>query len=121
MQCVQFPGLACVYLFFVVHWAGGKKEVKKETGLGLTNKKDDNFGEWYSEVLFRARFLFSSLQNDSLCSVKTIRMSLRMLFDSRRSEGRSCNFTRRLSTYMSQPMCKIIRMSRPFLFEGSPL
>ncbi|KAL0541731.1 hypothetical protein IC582_021786 [Cucumis melo] len=32
--------------------AGGKKkEVKKETGLGLTNKKDDNFGEWYSEVV----------------------------------------------------------------------
>jgi prolyl-tRNA synthetase len=29
---------------------GKKKEVKKETGLGLTNKKADNFGEWYSEV-----------------------------------------------------------------------
>lgn len=29
---------------------GKKKEVKKETGLGLTNKKDENFGEWYSEV-----------------------------------------------------------------------
>ncbi|KAL5995683.1 hypothetical protein ACLOJK_025751 [Asimina triloba] len=28
-----------------------KKEVKKETGLGLTNKKDENFGEWYSEVV----------------------------------------------------------------------
>ncbi|KAF5462325.1 hypothetical protein F2P56_018344 [Juglans regia] len=27
-----------------------RKEVKKETGLGLTNCKDDNFGEWYSEV-----------------------------------------------------------------------
>ncbi|KAF5196738.1 Proline--trna ligase [Thalictrum thalictroides] len=25
---------------------GKKKQVKKETGLGLTNKKDDNFGEW---------------------------------------------------------------------------
>ena len=23
---------------------------KKETGLGLTNTKDGNFGEWYSEV-----------------------------------------------------------------------
>ncbi|XP_057461675.1 proline--tRNA ligase, cytoplasmic isoform X2 [Actinidia eriantha] len=28
-----------------------KKEVKKETGLGLSSKKDDNFGEWYSEVV----------------------------------------------------------------------
>ncbi|THG22243.1 hypothetical protein TEA_022555 [Camellia sinensis var. sinensis] len=28
---------------------GKKKEVKKETGLGLSAKKDDNFGEWYSE------------------------------------------------------------------------
>ncbi|KMZ75640.1 Proline--tRNA ligase [Zostera marina] len=27
------------------------KEVKKETGLGLTNKKNDNFGEWYAEVV----------------------------------------------------------------------
>ena len=24
--------------------------MKKETGLGLTYKKDENFGEWYSEV-----------------------------------------------------------------------
>lgn len=46
--------------------------MKKETGLGLTNKKDDNFGEWYSEVLFLARFLFSSLQNDFLCFVKFV-------------------------------------------------
>ncbi|KAA8528150.1 hypothetical protein F0562_035599 [Nyssa sinensis] len=30
---------------------GGKKEVKKETGLGLSYKKDENFGEWYSEVV----------------------------------------------------------------------
>ncbi|KAH9618676.1 hypothetical protein KSS87_022236 [Heliosperma pusillum] len=30
---------------------GKKKEVKKETGLGLSFKKDDNFGEWYSEVV----------------------------------------------------------------------
>jgi len=29
---------------------GKKKEVKKETGLGLTFKKEENFGEWYSEV-----------------------------------------------------------------------
>lgn len=55
----------CFYYFFVVYWAGGKKkEVKKETGLGLTNKKDENFGEWYSEVLFLAWFLCSSLQSD---------------------------------------------------------
>ncbi len=31
---------------------GKKKEVKKETGLGLTKKKDENFGEWYSEVWY---------------------------------------------------------------------
>ncbi|XP_020594025.1 proline--tRNA ligase, cytoplasmic-like [Phalaenopsis equestris] len=30
----------------------GKKGVKKETGLGLTYKKDENFGEWYSEAFF---------------------------------------------------------------------
>ncbi|KAI8522495.1 hypothetical protein RHMOL_Rhmol13G0001600 [Rhododendron molle] len=30
---------------------GKKKEVKKETGLGLSAKKDENFGEWYSEVV----------------------------------------------------------------------
>ena len=30
--------------------AGKKKEVKKETKLGMAYKKDDNFGEWYSEV-----------------------------------------------------------------------
>ncbi|KAI5412512.1 hypothetical protein KIW84_057256 [Lathyrus oleraceus] len=31
---------------------GKKKEVKKETGLGLTNRKAENFGEWYSEAFF---------------------------------------------------------------------
>lgn len=37
----------------ITGFAGGKKkEVKKETGLGLSNKKSDNFGEWYSEVFF---------------------------------------------------------------------
>lgn len=30
---------------------GKKKEVKKETGLGLSFKKDENFAEWYSEVV----------------------------------------------------------------------
>ncbi|THG06484.1 hypothetical protein TEA_011811 [Camellia sinensis var. sinensis] len=30
---------------------GKKKEVKKETGLGLFYKKGENFGEWYSEVV----------------------------------------------------------------------
>ncbi|KAF6144251.1 hypothetical protein GIB67_024478 [Kingdonia uniflora] len=29
---------------------GKKKEVKKETGVGLSNKKDENFGEWHTEV-----------------------------------------------------------------------
>ncbi|KAF7150737.1 hypothetical protein RHSIM_Rhsim02G0055200 [Rhododendron simsii] len=36
-------------LIGTIHWK--KKEVKKETGLGLSAKKDDNFGEWYSEVV----------------------------------------------------------------------
>ncbi|KAF6162955.1 hypothetical protein GIB67_021104 [Kingdonia uniflora] len=31
--------------------SGGKKEVKKETGVGLSNKKDENFGEWYTEAI----------------------------------------------------------------------
>ena len=35
---------------------GKKKEVKKETGLGLSHKKDENFGEWYSEVRVRRHF-----------------------------------------------------------------
>ena len=35
-----------------IGWLSGgkKKEVKKETGLGMSFKKDENFGEWYSEV-----------------------------------------------------------------------
>lgn len=37
--------------------AKGKKEVKKETGLGLTHKKDENFGEWYSEVVVNAEMI----------------------------------------------------------------
>jgi prolyl-tRNA synthetase len=35
-----------------------KKEVKKETKLGMAYKKDDNFGEWYSEVRFLASLNF---------------------------------------------------------------
>lgn len=38
--------LCCIIDFIGVK----RKEVKKETGLGITNCKDDNFGEWYSEV-----------------------------------------------------------------------
>ncbi|KAL0927335.1 hypothetical protein M5K25_001498 [Dendrobium thyrsiflorum] len=34
-----------------------KKEVKKETGLGLTYKKDENFGEWYSEVVVNSEMI----------------------------------------------------------------
>ena len=37
-------------------WAA-KKEVKKETGLGLAFKKEDNFGEWYSDVSSRLKML----------------------------------------------------------------
>ncbi|KAL9243175.1 hypothetical protein vseg_017096 [Gypsophila vaccaria] len=36
---------------------GKKKEVKKETGLGLSFKKDDNFGEWYSEVVVNGEMI----------------------------------------------------------------
>ena len=42
ISCVLFSGFT----------GGKKKEVKKETGLGLSHKKADNFGEWYSEVAF---------------------------------------------------------------------
>lgn len=35
--------------------SGKKKDVKKETGLGLSVKKDENFGEWYSEVCLYAQ------------------------------------------------------------------
>lgn len=35
-------------LFVAIHAA--KKEMKKETRLGISNKKDENFGDWYSEV-----------------------------------------------------------------------
>lgn len=34
-----------------------KKEVKKETRLGLTFKKDENFGEWYSEVVVNGEMI----------------------------------------------------------------
>ncbi|XP_068653182.1 proline--tRNA ligase, cytoplasmic-like [Aristolochia californica] len=37
--------------------SGKRKEVKKESGLGLTNKKDENFGEWYSEVVVNAEMI----------------------------------------------------------------
>lgn len=38
--------------------AGGKKkEVKKETGLGMSFKKDENFGEWYSEVVVNSEMI----------------------------------------------------------------
>ncbi|KAK6911312.1 Proline-tRNA ligase, class II, C-terminal [Dillenia turbinata] len=35
----------------------GKKEMKKETGLGLSYKKDENFGEWYSEVVVNSEMI----------------------------------------------------------------
>ncbi|KAL5730976.1 proline--tRNA ligase [Ranunculus cassubicifolius] len=35
----------------------GKKEVKKETGLALSVKKDENFGEWYSEVVVSSEMI----------------------------------------------------------------
>lgn len=36
---------------------GAKKEVKKESGLGLAFKKDENFGEWYSDVVVRGEMI----------------------------------------------------------------
>ncbi|KAK4840955.1 hypothetical protein QYF36_022264 [Acer negundo] len=40
-----------------VSGGGKKKEVKKETGLGLSFKKDENFGEWYSEVVVNGEMI----------------------------------------------------------------
>eukprot|EP00243_Klebsormidium_subtile_P004078 TRINITY_DN17852_c0_g1_i1.p1 TRINITY_DN17852_c0_g1~~TRINITY_DN17852_c0_g1_i1.p1 ORF type:complete len:553 (-),score=225.92 TRINITY_DN17852_c0_g1_i1:234-1892(-) len=37
--------------------SGGKKEMKKETGLGLSTKKSDDFGEWYSEVVTKGEMI----------------------------------------------------------------
>eukprot|EP00252_Welwitschia_mirabilis_P009001 TRINITY_DN2126_c0_g1_i2.p1 TRINITY_DN2126_c0_g1~~TRINITY_DN2126_c0_g1_i2.p1 ORF type:complete len:556 (-),score=134.52 TRINITY_DN2126_c0_g1_i2:88-1755(-) len=34
-----------------------KKEVKKDTGLGLSVKKNENFGEWYSEVVVNGELI----------------------------------------------------------------
>jgi hypothetical protein len=44
---------------FLGAWVTGKKkkEVKKETKLGMAYKKDDNFGDWYSEVRFLASLI----------------------------------------------------------------
>lgn len=38
----------------------GKKQetVKKQTKLGIETKKDDNYSEWYSQVNFKANFIF---------------------------------------------------------------
>lgn len=36
---------------------GAKKEVKKESGLGLAFKKDENFGEWYSDIVVRGEMI----------------------------------------------------------------
>uniref|UniRef100_A0A0D6QXG0 proline--tRNA ligase n=1 Tax=Araucaria cunninghamii TaxID=56994 RepID=A0A0D6QXG0_ARACU len=34
-----------------------KKEVKKDTGLGLSFKKNENFGDWYSEVVVQGEMI----------------------------------------------------------------
>ncbi|KAH9322229.1 hypothetical protein KI387_016868, partial [Taxus chinensis] len=34
-----------------------RKEVKKDTGLGLSVKKDENFGDWYSEVVVQGEMI----------------------------------------------------------------
>lgn len=33
-----------------------KKEVKKISGLGLSVTRDENFGEWYSQVIYACFF-----------------------------------------------------------------
>ncbi|GJN11637.1 hypothetical protein PR202_ga29840 [Eleusine coracana subsp. coracana] len=40
-------------------WVEGKKkkEVKKETKLGMAYKKDENFGEWFSEVVVNSEMI----------------------------------------------------------------
>ncbi|MED6170248.1 hypothetical protein PIB30_028981 [Stylosanthes scabra] len=39
-------------------FVGAKKpDVKKEPGLGLTNRKAENFGEWYSKVVVNAEMI----------------------------------------------------------------
>lgn len=37
--------------------SGAKKEMKKETRLGISNKKDENFGDWYSEVVVEGEMI----------------------------------------------------------------
>lgn len=37
--------------------SGAKKEMKKETKLGISNKKDENFGDWYSEVVVEGEMI----------------------------------------------------------------
>lgn len=39
--------------------AQGNKDAKKDVGLGLSVKKEENFGDWYSEVVDPAAYLES--------------------------------------------------------------
>jgi len=48
-RCWVFAGFE-IFAFGCLLAGGKKKEVKKETKLGMAYKKDENFGEWYSEV-----------------------------------------------------------------------
>jgi prolyl-tRNA synthetase len=38
-------------------FAAKKKEVKKESGLGLAFKKEENFGDWYSDLVVRGEMI----------------------------------------------------------------
>lgn len=40
-----------------VQHSGAKKEMRKETKLGISNKKDENFGDWYSEVVVEGEMI----------------------------------------------------------------
>lgn len=41
----------------ILHSAGGKGDKRKETKLGLTATKADNFGDWYSEVVIESEMI----------------------------------------------------------------
>lgn len=65
LACAQVPGESSV------SGERKEKEMKKETRLGITAKKDEDFGNWYSQVILSLlgfRFLFLlSIQINLIC------------------------------------------------------
>ncbi|KAM5578990.1 proline--tRNA ligase, cytoplasmic-like [Rosa sericea] len=52
--------LGCFSAFLLKYLSGSggkKKDVEKETGLGVIKKKNENFGEWYSEVVVHGEMI----------------------------------------------------------------